>query len=183
MTKSDLSLPLVGGRIPIGVVKEGFAEVIGSRQDVPAPEAADVDRRQLRSDQGICRGAAEEGVAVGVQSEQIDGAASPTGIVGQADRGEIAHRVQLHGGAADELLQSLPGRVGVEHGGIDLLAPAGAGQVAPVDSRPDRGRDPLPVDGLEIGCLGLNAPCHRVGEGVIDPPARRSSTRYDKIPT
>ena len=72
LDEGQLALPLVGGRIPVPVVEEGFTEGIGDPQDIPAPEAADVDGGQLGPDQGVCRGAGKEGVAVGVQAEQVD---------------------------------------------------------------------------------------------------------------
>ena len=73
-----------------------------------------------------------------------------------------------------------PGRIGVQHGGVDLVAVAGARHVPAVDPGADPGRHPVPVDGLEVGSLRLFPPRRRIGERIVGPTL--AELTHDTVP-
>ena len=85
-------MELPGGRVAGRVVEERLSERVADGDDVMAPEGALRVRVQLRGQRleplavGI---AAEQRVAVGIQSEQVDRVAPPAGIARQGPDGEV----------------------------------------------------------------------------------------------
>ena len=63
--------------------------------------------------------------------------------------------------------------------GIDLFALAGAGNVAAVDPRADRGQVSFPVDSLDVGVLRLIPARRWICEGVVKPASAEAA--YDTM--
>ena len=99
--------------------------------------------------------AGKERVAVHVHAKQVDRVAPPARIGGSRDKAEVSRCLQLHRGAADELLQPLVGRMLGELGSVDLFPPARAGEVAAVKPGTGRSRGPLPVEAFDVGRFRL----------------------------
>ena len=82
---------------------------------------------------------------------------------------KVTLRLQLQGGAPDKLLQLPVGRIFLQLQGVDLLAPAGAGDIAAIDSRADGGGSSVPIEFLDVGSLRLISAAGRIGKGIVDP--------------
>ena len=167
LDEGHLALGHPVGGVERRVVQEGFPERLRHGHVIP-----DSDGGQLRrayAHPPVVGIAGKERVAVHVHAKQVDRVAPPARIGGQRDEAEVSRRLQLHGGATDELLQPLAGRMLVELGGVDLFPPARAGEVAAVDPGTNHGRVPLPVDAFDVGGLRFIPARRGICEGVVDP--------------